>query len=110
MALALVPWIVFVAVAFVQSARLWWDELRSAPTDRDLELQFNVFACCWLAVPVFFFSISQSKLPGYILPGFPRVPCCLRSTFASVPNTRNPFPSGWRYCTRSLLPRRLFQP
>ncbi len=71
MAIALVPWIVFVAVAFVQSARLWWDELRSAPTDRDLELQFNVFACCWLAVPVFFFSLSQSKLPGYILPAIP---------------------------------------
>jgi 4-amino-4-deoxy-L-arabinose transferase-like glycosyltransferase len=30
-----------------------------------------VFACCWLSVPVAFFSISQSKLPGYILPALP---------------------------------------
>ena len=28
-------------------------------------------ACCWLVVPVVFFSISQSKLPGYILPAIP---------------------------------------
>ena len=37
----------------------------------DLELQLNLFACCWLVVPVVFFSISQSKLPGYILPAIP---------------------------------------
>src|SRR5208283_2178132 len=35
------------------------------------ETQFSVFACCWLVVPVGFFSISQSKLPGYILPAIP---------------------------------------
>ncbi len=39
--------------------------------DRDSENQFGVFACCWLIVPVLFFSISQSKLPGYILPAIP---------------------------------------
>jgi len=63
-----VPWIVFVIVAFVQSVRVWWAERRSEP---DLELQFRVFACCWLIVPVLFFSISRSKLPGYILPAVP---------------------------------------
>jgi 4-amino-4-deoxy-L-arabinose transferase-like glycosyltransferase len=66
--LALVPWIVFVIVAFVQSVRVWWAERRSA---LDLELQFRIFACCWLIVPLLFFSISRSKLPGYILPAVP---------------------------------------
>ncbi len=37
----------------------------------DLELQLNVFACLWLIIPVIFFSLSQSKLPGYILPAVP---------------------------------------
>ena len=66
--LAMVPWIVFVIVAFAQSVRVWWAE---RGTERDLELQFRVFACSWLIVPVFFFSISRSKLPGYILPAVP---------------------------------------
>jgi 4-amino-4-deoxy-L-arabinose transferase-like glycosyltransferase len=67
-AIAIVPWIVFVIVAFVESVRTWWAERQA---DRDLELQFRIFACCWLAVPVVFFSISRSKLPGYILPAVP---------------------------------------
>ena len=66
--LALVPWIVFVIAAFAQSVRVWWVERRSA---LDFELQFCVFAGCWLIVPLVFFSISRSKLPGYILPAVP---------------------------------------
>lgn len=66
--LALVPWIVFVIVAFAQSIRVWWAERGSV---LDLELQFRIFACCWLIVPVLFFSVSRSKLPGYILPAVP---------------------------------------
>jgi len=71
-ALALVPWTVFVIAAFVQTIRMWW--ARRTATDASesgLEYQFNVFAGCWLIVPVMFFSISQSKLPGYILPAIP---------------------------------------
>jgi 4-amino-4-deoxy-L-arabinose transferase-like glycosyltransferase len=71
MALAFVPWTVFVIAAFVDSVRIWWAERKSVSADPDLELQFRVFACCWLVVPVAFFSISQSKLPGYILPAIP---------------------------------------
>jgi 4-amino-4-deoxy-L-arabinose transferase-like glycosyltransferase len=71
-ALALVPWTVFVITALVEPVRLWW--ARRTPvggTEVDLENQFGVFATCWLIVPVVFFSISQSKLPGYILPAIP---------------------------------------
>ena len=69
--LALVPWIVFVVAAMVESVRAWWSERKLGRPEPDLELQFRLFACCWLVVPVLFFSISQSKLPGYILPAIP---------------------------------------
>jgi 4-amino-4-deoxy-L-arabinose transferase-like glycosyltransferase len=72
MALALVPWTVFVIAALVQAVRLWWGRRRPGDSaETDLENKFGVFACCWLVVPVVFFSISQSKLPGYILPALP---------------------------------------
>jgi 4-amino-4-deoxy-L-arabinose transferase-like glycosyltransferase len=70
-ALALLPWIVFVTAAGVESLRAWWAERKSIQTEPDLELEFGIFACCWLIVPLLFFSISQSKLPGYILPAIP---------------------------------------
>jgi 4-amino-4-deoxy-L-arabinose transferase-like glycosyltransferase len=71
MLLALVPWTVFVAAAFVEQLRFWWAGRKSTSTNPDLEFQFGLFICCWLAVPVVFFSISQSKLPGYVLPAVP---------------------------------------
>src|SRR6266567_2601121 len=70
-ALAFVPWTVFVVAAFVESVRTWWGTRESVSAETDLELRFNLFVCCWLVVPVAFFSISQSKLPGYILPAIP---------------------------------------
>jgi 4-amino-4-deoxy-L-arabinose transferase-like glycosyltransferase len=70
-ALALVPWTVFMIAAFIESVRVWWAERKSVSDEPDLELQFRMFACCWLVVPVAFFSISRSKLPGYILPALP---------------------------------------
>ncbi len=66
--LALVPWTVFVIAATVESVRVWWAE---RGLGFDPELQFRVFACCWLVVPLLFFSVSRSKLPGYILPVVP---------------------------------------
>jgi len=65
-ALALIPWTVFAIAACIPGITLW---RRSAKPVS--ELDFRIFALCWLLVPVFFFSISQSKLPGYILPAVP---------------------------------------
>jgi 4-amino-4-deoxy-L-arabinose transferase-like glycosyltransferase len=68
-ALALVPWIVFVVAAFVESVGVWRAEGKSGSSD--VQLQFRIFAGCWLIVPILFFSLSRSKLPGYILPAVP---------------------------------------
>src|SRR5258708_34365038 len=70
-ALALVPWAGFVIPAFIQPLRAWWKERKSVSSQPDLNLQFGLLACCWLIVPIACFSISQSKLPGYILPAIP---------------------------------------
>jgi 4-amino-4-deoxy-L-arabinose transferase-like glycosyltransferase len=69
-ALAVAPWTIFVAVAFVQSVRARWNQRRTPRVD-DVDDQFAVFACTWLIVPFLFFSLSRSKLPGYILPAIP---------------------------------------
>jgi 4-amino-4-deoxy-L-arabinose transferase-like glycosyltransferase len=37
----------------------------------DPSVKLRLFAVAWLVVPVVFFSISRSKLPGYILPALP---------------------------------------
>ena len=70
LALALVPWIVFVTAALLDSVRILWTE-RHAAAETDLQLQFRTFAGIWLIAPLIFFSASQSKLPGYILPAVP---------------------------------------
>ena len=71
-ALGLVPWTIFVIAAFVRRVHLWWAEgWLGRAREGDRERQFGVLACCWLILPILFFSISQSKLPGYILPAIP---------------------------------------
>jgi 4-amino-4-deoxy-L-arabinose transferase-like glycosyltransferase len=71
-ALSIIPWTVFVIGAFVRIIRVWWRERNSSSVvTTDLDLQLNLFACLWLIVPIVFFSVSRSKLPGYILPAIP---------------------------------------
>jgi 4-amino-4-deoxy-L-arabinose transferase-like glycosyltransferase len=71
-ALALLPWTAFVVAAFVQEVRSRWATRKlNGAGESSPENQFGIFACCWLIVPVVFFSLSQSKLPGYILPAIP---------------------------------------
>ena len=66
--LALMPWTLFTAAACVQALRtLRADRSQPAPSKNE----FTLYLVLWLIVPVAFFSISQSKLPGYILPTIP---------------------------------------
>jgi len=63
LALAVLPWILFLfAVLFNALSHL---RNRAAPESIDL------FLACWALFPILFFSISRSKLPGYILPAVP---------------------------------------
>ena len=71
-ALAMLPWIVLVIAAAAQTLRVWWTERRFfVASEPDMEFQLSLFTGCWVMVPVVFFSLSQSKLPGYILPAIP---------------------------------------
>jgi len=55
----------FVVAAVTESIRAWWTEGRELVQSEDA---LNAFLLIWLIVPVVFFSISESKLPGYIVP------------------------------------------
>ena len=58
--LGLVPWTALVALGASELSEVWrvrrWQESR------------GFFVLCWVIFPLVFFSISKSKLPGYILP------------------------------------------
>jgi 4-amino-4-deoxy-L-arabinose transferase-like glycosyltransferase len=61
--LAMLPWAVLLIPAAHEGLRLWREKtwLRSP----------GFFFACWAIFPILFFSASQSKLPGYILPAIP---------------------------------------
>ncbi len=61
--LALLPWTVFLWPAFQEALRVW----RTKSWARSPGFFFG----CWAVFPIIFFSFSQSKLPGYILPAVP---------------------------------------
>ena len=66
--LGLMPWTTFVVAAVSESIRAWWAEGRELLQSKSA---LNAFLLIWLIVPVVFFSISESKLPGYIVPALP---------------------------------------
>jgi 4-amino-4-deoxy-L-arabinose transferase-like glycosyltransferase len=66
--LGLVPWTVFVAAAVVKTIHVWLAERQEMLHSEDA---LNVFLIIWMVVPIVFFSVSRSKLPGYILPALP---------------------------------------
>ena len=66
--LGLVPWTVFMLAALFETVRGWWAEKREFLQSEDA---LNAFLVIWLIVLAIFFSLSQSKLPGYIVPALP---------------------------------------
>jgi 4-amino-4-deoxy-L-arabinose transferase-like glycosyltransferase len=66
--LGLLPWTVFALSALAQAVAMAWQQRRASP---HFERAFPIFLVVWLIMPMVFFSASQSKLPGYILPALP---------------------------------------
>jgi 4-amino-4-deoxy-L-arabinose transferase-like glycosyltransferase len=66
--IGLVPWTVYVAASWAETIRVWWTERQQMLASEDA---LNAFLVIWLIVPVVFFSLSKSKLPGYIVPALP---------------------------------------
>ncbi len=61
--LALLPWTVLLWPVLQEGLRL--------PREKSWAGSPGFFFACWAVWPIVFFSFSQSKLPGYILPAIP---------------------------------------
>ncbi|HVF86187.1 MAG TPA: hypothetical protein VM866_01295, partial [Pyrinomonadaceae bacterium] len=58
------PWTAFLVAALARVRRWKWGGESASE-------RLQLFSLAWLIVPVAFFSLSGSKLPGYILPALP---------------------------------------
>ncbi len=67
--LAAMPWTLWLIMTVVERLRLIWRERQEAFASRDDS--WALFLLLWMLVPILFFSVSESKLPGYILPSMP---------------------------------------
>jgi 4-amino-4-deoxy-L-arabinose transferase-like glycosyltransferase len=65
--IGLLPWTIFAVTALVDAIRDWRFSV-SEPQGRE---DLRTFLGLWFLLPILFFSLSQSKLPGYILPAIP---------------------------------------
>jgi 4-amino-4-deoxy-L-arabinose transferase-like glycosyltransferase len=66
--LAVMPWTTYVVAAIFDVIRDWRFRRKN---QQELGDGLSLFLLIWILVPVVFFSFSQSKLPGYILPAVP---------------------------------------
>ena len=69
--LAMMPWTLVLILAIAERARLIWSEGKEKKAFSSAEDSWQLFLLIWMLVPILFFSASQSKLPGYILPAVP---------------------------------------
>ncbi len=73
--LSIFPWVVFTLTGIVAAGKDALAKIRSLqPSKSENEIDHDwlpVFLLLWMAIPIVFFSISRSKLPGYILPAIP---------------------------------------
>lgn len=77
--LATMPWTVLAVRAFIDGAKTSIAEWRQRHSKNRTQKPFipgdgfPEFLVLWAAIPILFFTFSQSKLPGYILPAVPPI-------------------------------------
>ena len=78
--LAVFPWVFFHAFAKLQFLANWIDKLP--------ETSSQAFLLAWTGFTFLFFTLSKSKLPGYIMPAIPPMALLMANSAASV--TKDP--------------------
>jgi len=96
--LGLVPWIVFAITALVDAVRDWRYSVAEPQGKEDL----RTYLALWFLQPIVFFSLSQSKLPGYILPAIPAATILL-ADFVLRREQDGDKPSLWLAITHAVL-------
>ncbi len=92
LAMAAMPWIGMLAgLACVKSNKEKWQD---SP---------GLFVLCWALLPFLFFSFSQSKLPGYILPSVPPLFLLMSRGMGRMIVSSSRIAAIWIGCTGAML-------
>jgi 4-amino-4-deoxy-L-arabinose transferase-like glycosyltransferase len=79
---AVVPWTILLVGVGRDTVRLWrekrWRDSRA------------LFFACWVIAPVLFFSLSRSKLPGYVLPVVPALALLIARSITRAIEEKHP--------------------
>ena len=85
--LGVFPWTVLIAPLILDAAKaLHSNQWRDSPT---------LFFACWVVAPLLFFSFSESKLAGYILPAAPPLALILAATLSRRLSSPGSSPGIW---------------
>jgi 4-amino-4-deoxy-L-arabinose transferase-like glycosyltransferase len=82
--LGIFPWIFLHALAKLQFLANWLDKLP--------ETMSQGFFLAWAGFPFLFFTLSQSKLPGYIMPAIPPMALLMANAASSIAKDPRRFP------------------
>jgi 4-amino-4-deoxy-L-arabinose transferase-like glycosyltransferase len=79
---AMMPWSLLLLLALAERVSAIWSA--GIENLRDPKNAWPLFLLLWMLVPIVFFSASQSKLPGYILPAVPAAALLVTQYLASI--------------------------
>ncbi len=105
---SVLPWVVFAVCAVLNAGRSCVKAILPPDPDDNEDVQESDveadpwlprYLLLWIAIPIVFFSISQSKLPGYILPAIPPVAVLT----ADYLNRRRSALGPWRLRLHALI-------